>query len=279
MNTLKREIHQVLATTYYNWKTSLAMGVILIAMGLFICYITYTNPGASSEGVPAYVPFFLGIVFAGMGIFSLLPFPIFKARLKNTHRYNPATIGFSHIRIYIFALILVALFFSIFLSLPKVQNDNTILFVILFVMLIFLGFYLFQIFKGIRLVMNSRKFGISYLSLDSAYSLGERLEGVFSNQELYKHSQEVELTLRNLKEHPAFDKPLPNKSRNGFATEVLFEKSYRMELSGDKLEFQLQIPENGEISRYLAYNPTYWEIEVSDSDHEFYSRFLIEVKA
>ncbi|MEM6800227.1 MAG: hypothetical protein AAF696_02425 [Bacteroidota bacterium] len=278
MNTLKREIHQVLATTYYNWKTSLAMGVILMGMGLLISYIAYINPDSSSEGVPAYVPFFLGIVFFGAGVFSLLPYPMFWGRLKNTHRYNPAAIGFGHIKIYIFAFILVSLFFAIFLSLPKVQNDKTILYVVLAAMLLFLGFYLFQIFKGIRLVINARKFGASYLVCDSSYSLGERIKGVFSNTELHKYSREVELSFRNLKEHPAFDKPLPNKSRNGFATEVLYEVSHRLELGGEQLKFELSIPGSGEPSHYLPYNPTYWEIEVSDSDQEFYSRFLIDVK-
>jgi len=277
MNTIKRHAHQVLATTYYPLKTSRVLASILIGLGILISILSYTKPELSPEGNPAYIPFIVGIVFTGAGTAFLIPYPIFKARLRHPHTYNPASRGRKHIISQIFALSFISLFFSVFLSLPKVQSEKKLLYVLIGMAIIFFCAYAYQIFKGIMLILNSRKFGPSYLTSKPSYSLGERIQGVFKNERLAQDAPNLELVLRNLREHPAFSKPAKNKSNNGFQTEVLYEKSQQISLTGNSFEFGLTLPESGELTHYLAYNPTYWELEISDTDCGFYSRFLIHV--
>ncbi len=281
MITIKRKARHVLSTTYYSPKTSTALGGILILMGVIILLIALTS-GATTDELPPRMAVSLSITFMLAGFFFFLPYYTFRLHISHPLSYRPFAIGIRNIIGSLMALLFIVFFLSVFYGIPGLRDHKDGFLILKIFSVLFPVIFGFIFLREIWYTVRDLKYGTSSLQLSTPMLRGEVSNGTFSNSKLAGSRQPLDVYLRNLREHPAANRNRSSTkgkhvSSNSFITEVLYEQHQSVSLHDASATLSIAIPESGDPTDYRADGSTYWELEVSQSDTGFHSRFLIAV--
>gem|GEM_PF-3343421 len=283
MNTIKRKARHVLSNTYYTKKTSIGLGGILMGMGLMVFLIIHYGPQDDMD-MPPRIAQSLSFIFFLAGVFFIAPYYVFKSKIKNPLLYRPASIGLRNILGSVIGLLFVCAFLSIFWGIPGLKENKESFLIVQIFSVLFPLIFGFIVLREIFYTLRDMRFGESRLTTRVPLRFGEAVSATFSNDNLHKRIATLDVYLRNLKEYPMANRK-NNRSKdkkvssNSFLTEVLHEEQQSVALQGKTASFTIAIPESGNISDYRPNGSVYWEVEISQEDVGFYSRFLIEVES
>jgi len=201
----------------------------------------------------AIAPLMLIIVISMINIHKSI-----KDKIKNPLVYNPEKKGDKRVinlfvagtTSIIFGLVGLVLFMvTIFSLIPEVKN-------------------IYVIYEQARKIGTSK---IEILNKDEVF-LGNTLKIKFENPLLYQNLPRVEVFLRNV--HEKWDEIGDHWSYTYF----LHEERQVHQINNNTLTFDFTIPLTGvKGTDYVKHAPYYWELEVSNEEHQFFTRFFIEV--
>jgi len=200
-----------------------------------------------------------------------------KIKIKNPLVYNPEKKGDKR-AINLFLGFSFMLIFSVLLMIVGVSAAIIPGLVGLALLIITIYGSILEVKRIYIIYEQARKIGTSKIKIlnKEELFLGDTLKIKFENPLLHQNLSKVEVFLRNVHEKWESKDEKDSASRN---TYFLHEERQVHEVDDSTLTFEFMIPPAGvKGTDYVKHAPYYWELEVSNQEHKFFTRFFIEVK-
>ncbi len=271
--------HHLSKSNNSAWFSKIAGAVMtLIASGIF--YGAYTNKLTlidSDLRYPVYL-FLCSIIMAGVYIFiigfqtnSAPKYPLIYDPLKIAkQRIFNSALGFQFIICFSTVFIFVGFKEPMFLLIGS------------FILLLTLIGLVFEVLSIIKLIKKRKKYGSTSIQiLTGPTFIGDEISFKINNQNVYEKLESVEVVLRNLTEkweRRHQDKPRGKKNSKILKTYIINETIQEIGFNKVPKEIKLKLPSiPAQKTNYSLTNPTYWELCISNTKENFWSRFFIEV--
>ena len=277
---IDRDISQNLSTTSGNKFELILFAFVLLGFAA-LYYWVLQNSALESNLKERYS---FGCVMFTFLFFAYTIIKILRrgnVRPSHPHLYSPLYVYSTHLFNFIFG----SIFFSMALSPFFLIGEKTGKLIVGFFLAAILIYITYKFIGYTITYLNSKPFGKAQVIVDpNPVSLGTVIKVEFINKFLFKKVKHIDVFLRNIEEFWQIEDNGVDKE-DGSTNRVVrhynhlhFESYKNIPLQSEQTIMDFELPlDRVSKTDYTTNHPIYWELEISNEETGYYSRFFIEV--